>query len=86
MLGDIASLRELWGDAALYVAPDDHQALERALQRLIGDDALRVGMGERAHRRAQDFTSETMTGEYLELYQAVSLLPRDAKKGTRRCA
>jgi hypothetical protein len=37
VLGDVPSLREIWGDAALYVPPEDHDALHAALMRLIDD-------------------------------------------------
>ncbi|HLL56175.1 MAG TPA: glycosyltransferase family 4 protein, partial [Myxococcaceae bacterium] len=35
VLGDIASQRELWDGAAVFVPPDDHAALEAALHALI---------------------------------------------------
>jgi glycosyltransferase involved in cell wall biosynthesis len=69
VLGDIDSLREIWGDAALYVAPDDTDALRGTLLRLIGDDALRRAMGQRAQLRAMRYTPAKMATSYWELYQ-----------------
>src|SRR5215213_8701838 len=41
VLGDIPSLREVWGDAALYVDPDDRAALRETLNALAFDDRRR---------------------------------------------
>ena len=68
VLGDIASLHEIWGPAALYVAPDDHAALQTTLLRLIGDSAERLRLGEAARSRALHFTPERMVDGYLGAY------------------
>jgi glycogen synthase len=68
VLGDIGSLREIWGDAATFVAPDDHQALAAALQGLIDDPARRTRMAARAHARAQRYSVARMTAAYHDLY------------------
>jgi hypothetical protein len=40
VLGDIASLREVWGPAARYVPPEDHEYLRETLtERPEGEDA-----------------------------------------------
>ena len=69
VLGDIDSLREVWGDAALFVPPHDNGALAAALDKLIGDAALRVAMARRALERARWFTPERMVQGYLEAYR-----------------
>ncbi len=71
VLGDIPSLREVWGDAALYAAPDDPSALCESLSRLIADDLLRQEMSARALARAQTYTLERMANGYLEVYQTL---------------
>jgi len=68
VVGDIASLREVWGDAALYVPPDDHEALHAALMRLIEDPALLQQMGRKALARARQFTPQRMVDAYLSAY------------------
>jgi len=68
VLGDIPSLREVWGDAALYVPSDDHDALHAALMRMIGDPALLQQMGRRALDRARHFTPGRMVDAYLSAY------------------
>ena len=71
VLGDIPSLREVWGEAALFVAPDDPDALHGALCRLIGDESLRAEMASCAHSRAQAYTTERMAQGYSGAYRAL---------------
>jgi glycogen(starch) synthase len=71
VLGDIPSLREVWGDAALFVDPDDHLALTDALRRVAGDVALRGDLAERAHDRASTFTPERTAAGYLDVYSSL---------------
>ncbi len=78
VLGDIPSLREVWGDAALFVPPHDHRSLAATLQRLIGDAELRRHYGTRARARARQFTAERMVRAYRRLYRR--LRRRDAAK------
>jgi glycogen(starch) synthase len=68
VLGDIESLREIWGDAALYVAPDDHEALAASLRRLMESDELRQEFAHRASLRARHFSTERMVEGYLGAY------------------
>jgi len=68
VLGDIPSLREVWGDAALFVAPDDHDALATALLRLIGDEAMRASLAHRARVRARRYSAEAMASGYRDAY------------------
>jgi glycosyltransferase involved in cell wall biosynthesis len=73
VLGDIPSLREVWGDAAVFVDPDDRDHLKRALERLIGDERLRRRYAERARGRALAYSSEQMATGYLRAHrEAVS--------------
>ena len=60
VLGDLPSLREVWGDAAAYVAPEDHDALRAALQRLIADPGERERLAAAARRRAMAFSPDAM--------------------------
>jgi glycosyltransferase involved in cell wall biosynthesis len=69
VLGDISSLREIWGDAALFVDPDDADAIAAAVLQMIKDDSLRHRLAHRARQRAQQFTAERMAQGYLTLYR-----------------
>ncbi len=71
VLGDIPSLREIWEDAALFVAPNEDKELAYQLNRLICDRESRQQWADRAYTRALDFTSDRMAASYLALYQVL---------------
>jgi glycogen(starch) synthase len=75
VLGDIDSLREVWGDAAIFVDPEDDRALELALTSLIEDPRLRAVMSARSVERARSFSAGKMAQDYLEAYRDV-IVPR----------
>ena len=68
VLGEIESLREVWGDAALYVDPDDEPGLARVLRELVEDRARREAFGARARERAARYTPERMAAGYSRAY------------------
>jgi glycosyltransferase involved in cell wall biosynthesis len=76
VLGDIPSLREIWGKAALYVRPDDAEGLAAAVQRLAGDPRVRLDMAARARRRAERFTAARMVARYGAAYEALLVRAR----------
>jgi glycosyltransferase involved in cell wall biosynthesis len=68
VLGDIASLRENWSGAAVFVAPDDRESLITVLQRLIDCEDERRRLGARARERAKQFSVERTADAYLRAY------------------
>jgi len=68
VLGDIPSLREIWGEAALFVPPDDIEALRHSLKGLIANPERRKILAVKARDRALKFTSQRMAAGYLEVY------------------
>jgi glycogen synthase len=68
VLGDIPSLREVWGPAAVFVAPDDAEALCDTLQRLIRFPVWRRHLAGLARDRARRYTAERFGDAYLVLY------------------
>jgi glycogen synthase len=70
VLGDIPSLREVWGEAAVYVAPDSHAALEAALMALIQDTEERRARAVAARQRALQFSTARMANACLDAYAA----------------
>jgi glycosyltransferase involved in cell wall biosynthesis len=78
VLGDIASLREVWDDAVLFVGPDDDDELERELRALIDDPRLRTDRAVRARSRALELTTDRMADAYLAAYERVGTEARAA--------
>jgi glycosyltransferase involved in cell wall biosynthesis len=68
VLGDIPSLREIWGNAALFVDPADPGQLRDAIKYLISDNGLRQEFARRARVRALDFSIAQTAAEYKSLY------------------
>jgi glycosyltransferase involved in cell wall biosynthesis len=58
----------VWGDAAVFVPPDQPNVLAEVLQRLITDVSWREFMAQRARARALRYTPERMAQEYVALY------------------
>jgi glycosyltransferase involved in cell wall biosynthesis len=69
VLGDIPSLREVWGDAALYVFPEDHSELAGSIERVIRSSTLREDLAGRARLRARRFAPERMAAATLAAYR-----------------
>mgnify|MGYP003575799477 FL=1 len=69
VLGNISSLREVWGDAALYVDTDDENTLAATVNHLLEDEALLKDYSNRAKERAQQYAAETMAQQYMMVYK-----------------
>jgi glycogen(starch) synthase len=69
VLGDIPSLREVWGDAATFVPPKDDKAVADAIRRLCHEPALRTHMALRASACAARYTPARMARGYLGAYR-----------------
>lgn len=85
VLGEIDTLREIWGDAALFVPPEDDVALAHALDLLAREPRLREDLGARARERAERYGAVTMVDLTLDVYARVSSGTR-WKGGELRCA
>jgi glycosyltransferase involved in cell wall biosynthesis len=69
VLGDIPSLREVWGDTAIYVTPQDSHELLDQLQALIDNAQIRANLARRARHRAAQYSLTRMGDAYHALYQ-----------------
>jgi glycogen(starch) synthase len=69
VLGDIASLRETWEGAALFVPPNDSAALYASLTCLIADPDARTRLQQMAGRRAHHFSIVCTAVAYRALYR-----------------
>jgi glycosyltransferase involved in cell wall biosynthesis len=71
VLGDIPTLRENWGGAAVFVPPGDSVALAAAIQRLIADEPERKRLTELAIQRSREFSVDRMAGQCLAAYAEI---------------
>lgn len=69
VLSDIATFRELWGGAAMFVAPNDDAAVPAALEALLRDPEERARAGAAARERADRYTVAAMTVGVLGVYR-----------------
>jgi glycosyltransferase involved in cell wall biosynthesis len=76
VLGDITSLREVWGDAALYVDPDDDADLVAAVSRLASDAGERERLARAARERAAAYSPERTARGYLGVYDRLPVVTR----------
>lgn len=72
VLSDIPTLREVWGDAAVFVPHDDPEAVTAAVQRLIDRPEERLALGRRARQRAGRYHGRDMVEGYLTLYRELA--------------
>jgi glycosyltransferase involved in cell wall biosynthesis len=80
VLSDIASLRELWGNDALYFPPGDRRALIRVARRVAEDQVLRQRLAQGARQRASRYNLRACAQAYGEVYAA--LLRRSNRQAT----
>jgi glycogen synthase len=66
---DLPSLREVWGNSALYF--NDSATLTRTLAALAQDPNLLAEAQARASQRASQFTPERMADSYLHLFETI---------------
>ena len=69
VLSDIPTFRELWGGAAVFVAPHDDAAVAAALEGLLRDSEERARAGAAARERAGRYTVAAMTTGVLGVYR-----------------
>lgn len=74
VLSDLPSLREVWGESAVYTKPGDPAALAYAVDSLVRDALRRAALAGKARARARSLTPARMAEGYHALY--VELIDR----------
>lgn len=72
VLSDIATFRELWDGAALFVAPDDEAGFVAAIEALTRDAMLAAQLGSAARSRAGRYTPAATAAAMHELYRRLT--------------
>ena len=71
VLSDIPTLRELWRDTAIFVAPDDEAGWTDAINGLMNAPFERDKWAARAKSRAGHYSLERFGASYAEVYEAL---------------
>ena len=69
VLSDIATFRELWDGAAVFVDPRDPAGFARAIEDLLADPAHAAPLGAQARARAARYTVDAMSAGVLDVYR-----------------
>ncbi len=77
-LADTPVFRELWSEAALFVAPHDAHGWADALNVLLHNDDERARLGHAAYTRASAYTQARMVSATMALHQRVQPPSRHA--------
>jgi glycosyltransferase involved in cell wall biosynthesis len=72
VLSDIASFRELWDGAALFVDARDEAEWQAVLACLTRNDALRKNLQARAAQRARRYSMKATVNAYIGLYRELA--------------
>lgn len=65
---NVSSLREVTGDAAILVNPNDKQEVSMAIVKLLRDDSLKKTLSSKGSKRAEMFDWEKAAKAVLEIY------------------
>jgi glycosyltransferase involved in cell wall biosynthesis len=76
VLADLPTYREIWGDAAVYLDPDDADAWTEALRQALDDPPRCRARATAALLRAQRYRHRTTARLYLDLYRHLLDTPR----------
>jgi glycosyltransferase involved in cell wall biosynthesis len=71
VVSDIAALREVESDAAVYVDPRSVESIADGILRVLSDPVLAGSMRERGRLRARDFNWKRLAAETLGVYRTV---------------
>lgn len=77
VLSDIPAFHELWDGAAVFVEPDDVDALAHALKRLCANEAERICLEQAAGARGRRYSLDAMADQYERLYRTLHAEPKN---------
>lgn len=72
VLGNINSLREVWGDAAEYVDPEDTEQLRGVINYLIDNPQRRQQLMALAWEKSHSYFAEQMASDYVNAYKTLT--------------
>lgn len=69
LTSDLSPMREVAGDAACLIDPEDPASIRQGLLRLIGEPAYREGLVEKGRINVRRYSLEQVAGQYVALYR-----------------
>jgi len=72
VLSGLGTFRELWTGAALIVPDQDDAAYAAAIERILGDEALRTHLGQAARIRAERYTPAATAAATAAIYTGLT--------------
>jgi hypothetical protein len=64
-----SQVREIWGDAAVYVDPEEPRQLAAVLEALLDNPQRCMNFGKMARMRARELSPDRTAAAYYQLYQ-----------------
>ena len=71
IVSDIASIREVCGDAAYYVDPYDADYMAQSIYKVLGDETLRRNLKRKGAERSKLFSWEDSAGKLINIFMEV---------------
>jgi glycosyltransferase involved in cell wall biosynthesis len=71
ILSDIPTFRELWTDAAIFLAPHDDEAIARAIDMLAHNGSERARWGDRARSASKAYSVAALSSRMISLYHSL---------------
>ncbi|MDP4251714.1 MAG: glycosyltransferase family 1 protein [Bacteroidota bacterium] len=72
LTSNISPMKEVAGDGACLVSPDEADAIRSGLEKILGDPVYREDIIQRGFVNARRYESEQIAEQYLKLYKAIS--------------
>lgn len=69
---NVNGLKEIAGDAALYVDPKDPTAISESIYQMLGNDDLRSSLSAKGRERAENFNWETCARKTLSIIEGLA--------------
>lgn len=69
LTSNCSSMPEVGGDAVLYAAPDDVEAIVSQMRRLFDDENLRDTLRTKGHERKMKFSEQHVAEQFYKLYE-----------------
>lgn len=74
LTSNVGAMKEVAGDTACLVNPNDVNSIRKGLLRIISDDGYRAALVEKGSRNVKRFRTSTIANQYISLYKELKRL------------